>query len=90
MAPVRFLRIMSENEDRTAERSWAVDKPEGSIEVVGDSVEGEGKAADEDGVEDGGAGVGGGEGGAADGVVAECGCGASVVLQSGGFVLSSN
>ena len=35
--------------------------PAGSLEVFGEGVEGEGKAADEDGVEDGGVGVGGGE-----------------------------
>ena len=39
---MRFLRVMSENDHRTAERSRAVDKPEGCVYVVG---EGEGKVA---------------------------------------------
>ena len=54
---MRFLRLMSENDDRTAERFRAVDKPADNVEVVGKGVEGDGKAADEDGVEDGGVGV---------------------------------
>ena len=78
---MRFIRIISEDGDRTAERSRAVGKPAGSVEVVGEGVEGEGKAADENSVEDGGVGVGGGEGGGGGrGCHAECGCGASVVL----------
>ena len=60
---MRFLRILSENGNRTAERSRAVDKPGDSVEGF---EEGEGKAVDEDGVEDGGEGVGGGEGETAD------------------------
>ena len=40
--------------------------PAGSLEVFGEGAEGEGKAADEDGVGDGGVGVRGGEGGAAE------------------------
>ena len=42
---MRFLRNMSENDDRTEERSRAVEKPEGDVEVVGG---GEGEAADEE------------------------------------------
>ena len=56
---MRFLRIMSENDDRTAERFRAVeqDKPAGSVEFAGGGVQGEGKAVDKDKVEDGGVGV---------------------------------
>ena len=47
---------MSENCDRTAERDGGGVEDGGVdvVEVVGESVEGEGKAADEDGAEDGG------------------------------------
>ena len=65
---MRFLRIMSENDDRTEERSREGKEPE-EEEVVGEEVVGggEGTTADEDGVAEG---VGGGEGAAAaeDGV----------------------
>ena len=42
-APVRFLRIVSENDDRTEERSQAVEKPEDGVKVFG---EGEGTKID--------------------------------------------
>ena len=62
---MRFLRIMSENDDRTEERSRGGAEPE-EVEVVGEEVVG----ADEDGVEEG---IGEGEGTAAaeDGVAVE-------------------
>ena len=41
---MRSLRIMSENDDRTAEWFRAVDKPADSVEVVGEGVEGAGEA----------------------------------------------
>ena len=55
---MRILRVMSEHDDRTAGTFWAVNMSADSVEVVGERVEGEGKAAVEDGVEDGGVGVG--------------------------------
>ena len=39
-APVRFLRIMSENDDRTEERSRAVEKPEDFEDIPGGRAEG--------------------------------------------------
>ena len=62
---MRFLRIMSENDDRTEERSREGPEPE-EVEVVGEGVVG----ADEDAVEEG---IGEGEGTAAaeDGVAVE-------------------
>ena len=42
---MRFLRNMIEHDDRTEERSRAVEKPEDCVEVVGG---GEGEAADEE------------------------------------------
>ena len=57
---MRFLRIMSENNDRTEERSRERKEPEGE-EVVGKEIVGggEGTTADEDGVA-GGSGTGNG------------------------------
>ena len=60
-ALVRLLRIMGENDDRTAERDegGVEDGGVGVVEVAGEVVKGERKAADEGSVEDGGVGVGG-------------------------------
>ena len=48
-APVRFLRILSENYDRTEEGSKAVEKPEDGVEVLGGG-EGKGREGGEQGL----------------------------------------